>query len=253
MVDLSTIFWAFIGGMGPAILWLLFWLREDRLHPEPRLLIIKTFVAGCVAVLAALFLERFAVKIFAEGSLVLLTTWSLIEEGCKFFAAWVVALRTKANDEPVDAMIYLVTAALGFAALENALFLLTPLGNGDLIQSLITGNLRFIGSSLLHVVASGVIGIFIAYSFCELPTRRRMLAGIGLILAVILHAYFNFSILNSDSNLFVIFGFVWVGVVLLILFFERVKQRNRTCIVPPAGPSIYQKLAATSPYTHESR
>jgi len=231
MFQIQTFLWAFLGGILPALLWLSFWLREDTDdNREPKKLIAGTFIAGLIAVVIALFLERGVGLFVTSGSTIAIILWAIIEEATKFGAAWFVALRTRFNDEPVDSMVYLVTAALGFAALENAFFLIGPFGNGEFTRGFITGNLRFIGSSLLHVISSGVIGIFIAYSFCELPSRKWMIAGLGLILAIVLHGFFNFFILRGDNNLFTIFGFVWVGVVLLILFFERVKRINRTCV-----------------------
>src|SRR3989344_2152376 len=72
----------------------------------------------------------------------------------KFAAASLAALRLRIFDEPLDAVIYLVTAALGFSAFENVLFLLAPLQTGDVFASIITGDLRFIGASLLHTLSS---------------------------------------------------------------------------------------------------
>lgn len=230
MISASSVFFAFLGGVLPAVLWLWFWLREDKAHPEPRPILIGTFIAGMLSVFLALFLERGLGYFVVSGTTLSIILWALIEEGAKFTAAYLAALRLKSNDEPVDMMIYLITAALGFAALENAFFLLTPFGTNNIAEGLVTGNLRFIGSSLLHVTASGIIGIFGAYAFCELKKRKRLLIAIGLVLATALHAFFNFFILHSDNNLFIIFGFVWVAVVILILFFERVKDIDRTCV-----------------------
>ena len=230
MASAETFLWALVGGILPAILWLLFWLREDSRAPEPRRLIAKTFIAGMLAVIVALLAEKIMQNFLTSGSFITITLFALIEEVSKFGAAYFVALKTKENNEPVDSMIYLITAALGFAALENSFFLLEPLNDGNILGGFITGNLRFVGSSLLHVIASGIIGVFSAYAFCELNFRKRAILGLGLILAVILHAFFNFFILKSGSNLFTVFGFVWMGVIIIILFFERIKRINQTCI-----------------------
>ena len=55
---------------------------------------------------------------------------------------------------------------------------------------------------------------------------RRFALFIGLILASTLHALFNFFILksNGDSGLLSTFLGVWIGIVLLILVFERIKR-----------------------------
>ncbi len=230
MASADTFFWALVGGTLPAIIWLLFWLREDSNSPEPRKAISKTFIAGMLAVLVALFAEKAVQSFLIPSTIISITLWAIIEEISKFGAAYFAALKTKENNEPLDSMIYLVTAALGFAALENAFFLLGPLSDGNLLGGFITGNLRFVGSSLLHVIASGAVGVFAAYAFCELKFRKSVIIGIGLILAVVLHALFNFFILESGNNLFTVFGFVWIGVIILILFFERVKRINQTCV-----------------------
>ena len=224
-----SLFLAFAGGIFPALLWLWFWLKEDGARPEPRGLILATFLAGMIAVIASLFIEQ-RINAFGFGSLVTIFLWAATEEITKFGGAWIAALRRRENDEPVDSMMYLITAALGFAALENVLFIIGPLSGGNVIETLITGNLRFIGSTLLHIVSSAVIGIMLAFTFCELPHIKRFATIVGLFTAISLHTLFNFFILRSDNNLFVVFSFVWIGVIILFLFFELIKHRNRTCL-----------------------
>ena len=121
MLSLQTIIFAALGGLLPALLWLWFWLKEDSRCPEPRLLIIATFIAGMIAVPIVLPLEQY-VESFASGTIAL-TLWAAIEEIFKYIAALVVVLWRKVVNEPIDAVIYMITVALGFAALENALFL----------------------------------------------------------------------------------------------------------------------------------
>ncbi len=238
MIDTSTFFFAFVGGILPAVLWLWFWLQEDRLSPEPRDLIVATFCAGMVATLIALLIENFLrphipfpdkASIGLTG-LIFIIVWASIEEFVKFAAAYFVVLKRRENDEPIDNMIYLLTAALGFAAVENAFFLFDPINNGAIIQSLITGNLRFVGSTLLHVVSSATIGIFMAFAFCKMPNTKRLFTTIGFILAVSLHALFNFYILVSENKVFAVFSVLWAGVIVLLLFFERAKRINKSCV-----------------------
>ena len=52
----STLFFAIAGGFIPSLLWLWFWLKEDS-HPEPRVNLIYTFIAGMVAVPIAMVFE----------------------------------------------------------------------------------------------------------------------------------------------------------------------------------------------------
>jgi RsiW-degrading membrane proteinase PrsW (M82 family) len=231
-----TFLLAFLGGILPAFLWLVFWLREDRLDPEPRDLLIATFAAGMVATLVALITEgvlRTKFPSFAtdqELSQIGLILWAGVEELAKFGAAFFIVLKRRENDEPIDNMIYLITAALGFAALENALFLLDPLSKGYYFKTLITSDMRFLGSTLLHVVSSATVGIAMAFAFCKLPHIRTRYTAIGLVLATVLHTLFNLFILRSSDNLISVFVVLWVGVIILLLFFERVKRINKSCV-----------------------
>src|SRR3989344_7646628 len=165
MPSASTLFFALSGGILPALLWLWFWLKEDRLHPEPRGMLIRTFVSGMIAVPLVLPLEKFAQGRYAIYPLLVVLLWSLIEEVFKWASAYFSALDTKEYDEPIDAVIYMITAALGFSAMENTFFLVSSMSNANLVASFITGNLRFVGATLLHVLSSGVIGLFIGLSF----------------------------------------------------------------------------------------
>lgn len=223
MLDFNTLTIALLGGILPALLWLWFWLREDRLNPEPRQLIILSFLVGMGVVFLALPLERYTEK-FAQGTLALVVAWSAIEELLKLTGAYFAGLHNKNCDEPIDPMIYLITTALGFAAMENALFLINSL-NENLLSAFITGNLRFIGASLLHVLASGTIGFFMAYAFTKSRLSKIIHLLIGTGLAVALHSTFNFFIINSKGGgTFIVFCFVWVSIVLLLAAFEKVKR-----------------------------
>lgn len=217
---------AVLGGILPALLWLAFWLMEDRCDPEPKRFIFFSFVAGMVAVLIVLPIER-SLAPYLQGTQLLLA-WAAVEELFKFAAAYIAALRFRVFDEPLDGVIYLVTAALGFAALENVFFLMTPASSGDLLRTIVTGDLRFIGATLLHTLASATIGISLALSFYKSAHMRRLAALVGVILAIALHTLFNFFILKSGSgSTFLVFLAIWLGIVALLFAIEQVKQPER--------------------------
>jgi len=220
------IFIALLGGVLPALLWLTFWLLEDRCEPEPKRYIFFVFVGGALSVFVALWLEQRAMVLFTGTTL--LFAWAVIEELLKFGAAYFIALRSSVFDEPLDAVIYMVAAALGFAAFENMLFLLTPLQSGDVLRSVITGDLRFIGATLLHTLSSATIGIALALAFYKSAAVKRMAALVGVVLAIVLHTLFNFFILGTGGDAtFWIFLFIWLGVIVVLFLTEHIKQPAR--------------------------
>jgi protease PrsW len=224
MSELTHIFAAALGGVLPALAWLWFWLREDSKHPEPRRLITLAFLAGMVAVAIAIPIEK-AVQPWLTSTVLVFTAWSIIEEILKFILAYATVLRLRDDDEPIDPVIYMVTVALGFAAAENTLFLLSPLAGDTLMQTIMTGNLRFVGATLLHVISSAAIGVCIGLAFYKGKRARLLAAAGGVILASLLHASFNFFILQAPEETFLrTFVFVWAGVIVLLAVLEYVKR-----------------------------
>lgn len=213
---------AFLGGLIPALFWLWFWLREDRERPEPYLLIALAFIGGMMVVPLALPFQKLALETYHGDNLIFV--WVIIEEVLKYGVALLIILWNKAVDEPIDVIIYMIAIALGFAALENSLFIFNPLTNGDFANSAITGFFRFLGSTLLHVLASGTVGAFLALAFFKSTSQKLFFGTVGLFVAIVLHAVFNFFIMDASGEaIFGVFLFVWMGIIVLFLIFEKVK------------------------------
>ena len=193
-------------GVAPCLLWLLFYLFQDH-HPEPKKEILSVFFLGAAMTLPAVLVERQLIPLFKDMGLDPLTTILLInivavafvEEFFKYAAVWLKEQSISHNyhlDEPVDFVIYMVVSALGFAAIENLLFLLM-----DDPSPLITRSLVRSGTAiLLHTLASGILGYYMAMTFCHQERRLKLLAT-GFIVISCLHGLYNFSIIKSEANL----------------------------------------------------
>jgi RsiW-degrading membrane proteinase PrsW (M82 family) len=228
MSELTSIVAAVAGGLFPALAWLWFWRREDRKHPEPRKLIALAFIAGMITVAVVIPIQKF-IAVYLLSTTAIFTAWSIIEEVMKYFAARITVLWRREDDEPIDPVIYMITVALGFAATENTLFLLSPLSGNTALETIMTGNLRFVGATLLHVLSSAVVGLALAYSFYKPHREHAWWVLGGVILAALLHSLFNFLILNaSEHELLRTFSLVWVGVIAVLAgveFAKRIRPR----------------------------
>jgi protease PrsW len=180
--------------------WLLFYIREDADHPEPNKLLFYTFIAGGAVTFFALgpqillgeVLSQFAGGPYSPIGLFLLAG---IEEFFKFFAAYIIVGRSKEFDEPIDAMIYMIVASLGFAAMENIASIVrggVPLMlDGESAQILA---LRFIGATLLHTLSSAFVGYYWGVAKARGNSYWSLIIeGVGV--ATLLHAIFNGFIL----------------------------------------------------------
>ncbi|MEQ1561383.1 MAG: PrsW family glutamic-type intramembrane protease [Nitrospira sp.] len=219
---------SFLLGLIPALVWMWFWLREDT-HPEPAKMLALSFFGGMLAVALVLPLQQFVYDQIKSQNSLMFILWASLEEIFKFGFVYLIAISNKrVTDEPVDDIIYLIVSALGFVTAENTLFLMTPVHNGDIVDTIINSNLRFIGASLVHVISSATIGVCMGLSFYKTKTEKFFYALSGLIIAIVLHTSFNLFIINqATGNIFFIFGAVWVGIIGLLLLFEKVKHINK--------------------------
>ena len=169
-----------LGGLIPALLWLWFWLKEDNVNPEPGWLIFLTFLLGVASVAVVVPIQGFVQNAVGNDETKMIILAAAVEEIVKLGAVKIVAIRSRNLDEPIDFPIYFITVALGFAAIENALFLVNPVSVNDSTIALLTGNLRFLGSTLLHAIASATIGISMGLAFFKPKFVRRIYLLIGV-------------------------------------------------------------------------
>lgn len=215
----------------PPILWLLFYLREDR-HPEPKSLLILAFLGGMASALLAMAAELAALGgggaairqiSIGENAFLFFLIIGVIEEYVKYLPVKFLVVKRPDFDEPVDAMIYMMTAALGFAALENTLFIF-PIFQKDLFAGLEVAANRFLGANLLHALSSGIVGFFLARAWFY--TRRHHFIAAGIALAALLHAGFNYLILVGEAlpqGTFYIILLLAIMAVMVFIDFERLK------------------------------
>ncbi|PIQ74782.1 MAG: hypothetical protein COY11_05155 [Candidatus Portnoybacteria bacterium CG_4_10_14_0_2_um_filter_44_20] len=250
---LSYLFYIALGFL-PSLIWLLFYLKKDP-HPEPQHRIVKIFLWGMLiapmAAVAELFLLWLTKPMGPQSMLSALTNGSsflnqytdgwraliglvffapLVEEYLKYRIVKEEVSKDPDFDEPPDAMIYLITGGLGFAAAENLLvvlqFPLLPLG-----AAINTISLRFVGATFLHALASGIVGYFWAKSLLETQKRTRLIAK-GLVLAIVFHGSYNYIVNLKDSFPFTTLLIIplLVAMALFVSFgFRYLKNKLSVC------------------------
>lgn len=220
-----TLITSLLLGVIPSLFWLWFWLREDKLHPEPKSMILLAFLGGMMATLVAYPVERSVADIGLNDDQKFVL-WVMIEEVLKYAALFFLILRSPFFDEPIDAVIYMITIALGFAALENTLFILNPLSSGDTATAVNLSALRFVGATLLHVASSALVGISMTFTYFKPSHHRLLFTLIGLIAAIALHTIYNLSIITSTdpNSMYNIFIGLWLTVLGVLLACERIKK-----------------------------
>jgi RsiW-degrading membrane proteinase PrsW (M82 family) len=219
-------------GFVPGFAWLIFYIKEEETHPEPKRLILFAFASGIVFGFVAVLLEN----LFADAtrgdvgvfSIAALVVFALIEETAKFSAAYLAIGKSRIAKNPVDLMIYLIVAALGFATLENigslVTFWLAASTTGTTASFAASFaealSLRFVGATLLHSLTSGIVGYHWALGVLRHKMARYLIT--GLLIATVLHTFFNLLILNYGSVAYALVFLTLLGFFVLNDF-EKLK------------------------------
>lgn len=215
----STI--AVILGLLPGIVWLIFFLQEDRQYPEPKKLILYVFFLGAVVTFLVLqiqiVLNNWLTSVGVSQWSALSVFWlAATEEIAKFLVVFLAVRRLKDFNEAIDPMIYMIVAALGFASVENIASALKSVNNFELIT------LRFVGATLLHSLSSGLVGYWWALSIYH---KRHHVSDIiiGLSYAIVFHAIFNYLVIKWGPGINITLLLIFIAFFVLYDF-EKLKN-----------------------------
>jgi protease PrsW len=219
---------ALVFGLLPGFAWLIFYMTEEEDRPEPKRLIVLTFFAGIAFGFFAIVIEEWwtgalasvGVEVF---SVVSLLTLAFIEEVMKFGAAYFAVGKSPLLSEPVEWMLYMIVAAMGFATLENLGAIANiPTSLAFVSAFFTTASLRFVGATLLHALTSGIVGYHWALGIARKKVLRNL--SVGFLYATVLHAVFNYLILTYGNIAYTLVLLVIVGFFVLNDF-EKLKAQ----------------------------
>jgi RsiW-degrading membrane proteinase PrsW (M82 family) len=145
----------------PALIWLVYVYRQDRLEPEPIGLVLGVFVMGGLlggAVAAPLAEHVFGVREWqgrstVAGIVAAIAVMATLQQLCTYLAVRYTAYVTAEFDEPIDGVIYATAAGIGLATVLNVEFVVDndgvlPLAGATFIAT----------TTLVHVAAAVVLG-----------------------------------------------------------------------------------------------
>ena len=194
-----------VGAFAPGIFWLWLVYRWDRYHPEPRGLVIRTFLWGMVVAIpiaiaelilmlggvgldgleqlgeAPLSLQSIAYEAFIVAG--------LTEEAGKFLVVRLSIYKSLYFDEATDGLVYSAAAALGFATLENIGYAMSFGWQVMLLRGPI--------STFAHVLFSVVWGYPLGLRKVAYP-RSRLYLWLGLPGAMAAHGLFDFLLFTQS-------------------------------------------------------
>ena len=209
----------------PSILIILFFVYSDKFK-EPKGEILKVFFYGILITIPAYFLNTYLDAFWynnfraSEGLISSFLTAAPVEEGLKLSILYFFVYKMKDFNEPIDGIVYGVTASLGFATLENFYYVYL-LADYFETSSMSLAILR----SFSAVPAHAVFGVFMGYFFMKYVFIKK---GDNLLFAFIvpfvLHGCYN---LFASSNFIVSLGLVLISWIIALRMFSRLKKTQK--------------------------
>ena len=209
----------------PSILIILFFVYSDKFK-EPKGEILKVFFYGILITIPAYFLNTYLDAFWynnfrvSEGLISSFLTAAPVEEGLKLSILYFFVYKMKDFNEPIDGIVYGVTASLGFATLENFYYVYL-LADYFETSSMSLAILR----SFSAVPAHAVFGVFMGYFFMKYAfIKKRDNLLFAFVVPFVLHGCYN---LFASSNFIVSLGLVLVSWIIALRMFSRLKKTQK--------------------------
>lgn len=188
--------------IAPGLAICLFIIYKDRYNAEPLKNLIISFLLGVLSAFPAVIFQILTTKpseqLFADQSSAIYKAFfafcivGFSEEASKYIMVRFYAYRRKAFDEPLDGIVYTVMVGMGFATLENVLYVTE--------HGVATGVVRMFLSVPAHGTFAVLMGYFIGLAKFN-PEKRLQYLVSGLFWAIVFHGAFDFFLFLNDVPL----------------------------------------------------
>jgi RsiW-degrading membrane proteinase PrsW (M82 family) len=202
--------------IAPAAFWLWYFYRKDRYEPEPLSWVLLVYILGAAVTIPVALVEGVMGAFLPEFLIVVLVA-PVVEELGKYLVVRKTVYESAEFDEPVDGIVYAAAAGLGFATLENVIYVFAALET-SLFLAVGTGLVRAVLSVPGHVLFSAMWGYSLGKARFIPKEKRPGVIAAGLMLAIASHALFNLLLFDA-------IGFAVLVLVVVPLLYFSVQKR----------------------------
>jgi protease PrsW len=188
--------------LAPVLIILIYIYFRDKYEKEPVKFLLRGLLGGIVITIPVVMVEK-ALSIPAGGlSGLTHAAWrsfvvaALTEEGFKFLAVYLLFWKSREFDERFDGIVYAVFISLGFAAVENIMYVFQ--------SGMQTGIIRALTAVPAHALFGITMGYFIGLAKF-MPEQRPGLMIKALFYPIFLHGLYNFILFSSHPILLLLF------------------------------------------------
>ncbi|MBS1537433.1 MAG: PrsW family intramembrane metalloprotease [Bacteroidetes bacterium] len=219
---------------GIAISVFVYW--RDKFDKEPLYLLVKCFLLGLLSIIPAIIIELVSEKVFGvivrtNGLNVAFHSFIIVglsEEWSKYIFLCGFAYPKSDFNEPYDGITYSVMISMGFATLENLMYVV----NGGFSVAI----MRMFLSVPAHATFGMIMGYYVGLAKFRNNSFRLRLT--GLVAAVFFHGAFDFCLL-IDSTPIIILGAIVSLIIGIILSLKAIKHHS---IISPFNPTVSSEI-----------
>ncbi|MGB8491444.1 MAG: PrsW family glutamic-type intramembrane protease [Bacteroidales bacterium] len=193
--------------LAPVFIIALYVYCRDKYEKEPFSILLKALLAGVLIVLPAVLIEKFLTQFYsnAEGlgyaAYTAFVVAALTEEGLKFLAFYIFFRNDRNFNERFDGIVYAVYIALGFAGIENILYVFSE-GAG-------VGVLRALTAVPAHALFGVAMGYYFALARFSAGYRNLYLA-LAFLMPYLFHGIYDFLLMGDTPLLMTLFVPVFI-------------------------------------------
>lgn len=188
--------------LAPVFIIALYVYCRDKYEKEPFSILLKALLAGVLIVLPAVLIEKLLTfsdsipQSLGQAAYTAFVVAALTEEGLKFLALYIFFRNDRNFNEPFDGIVYAVYIALGFAGIENLLYVFSE-GPG-------VGILR----ALTAVPAHALFGVAMGYYFALArfgAGHRKLYLALAFLMPYLFHGMYDFLLMGDTPVLMTLF------------------------------------------------
>lgn len=229
-----TIILLVVSALVPTIVLFFITYKFDRLEKEPPRLLRNLLLFGLLSALIAMILGTGALNLidiifikhkthFMYHVIYYFGVVAYTEETSKYIVLKKLTWNQTSFNSRFDGILYAVCVSLGFAALENVLYVLVYGFKTALVRALI--------SVPVHACCAVFMGIFYSlakqYDYEGKEDKSTLFRIIALCLSALMHGAFDYIATRDDLSIYYLIGFIGILFISSLVIVIRTSRRDR--------------------------
>jgi protease PrsW len=221
----------FLSAIAPVFIIAFYIYFRDKYEKEPLLMLAKALAVGMITVIPILFVERFLMSVMPDMGKIGSAAYQAFvvaggtEEVFKYLALYLLIWKSPHFNEQFDGIVYAVFVSLGFATVENIMYVT----DGGIHTALVR--------AITAVPAHAIFGITMGYYFGiarRYPELRKVYIRRALWVPIVLHGIYDFILMVEIAWLLMLF--IPYVIFLYITGGKKLKILSEASIFKPGEP-----------------